>query len=49
MLMLLHVGNVFYFGYLIKAHKHDIPRNESLARIVENVSLVCKALENEKL
>lgn len=40
MLVLLHVGKVFYFGYLIKAHKHDIPKKESLARIVKNISLV---------
>lgn len=49
MLVLLHVGKVFYFGYLIKAHKHDSPKDESLARIVKNVLLALKALENEKL
>lgn len=32
MFVLLHVENVFYFGYLIKAHKHDI-LNYYLARM----------------
>lgn len=40
MLMLLHFGKVFYFGYLINAHKHDIPKDESLARTVKNFLLV---------
>lgn len=33
MLVILHVRKVFYFEYLINAHKHDILKNEYLARM----------------